>query len=69
MTRSSANADTFVRGISGNWLILHNGVEIERTLPDLNSLPVADIERLKVLKGSHFAIHKVSVTELAPRQT
>jgi len=59
VTRSSANAnaDTFVRGISGNWLILHNGVEIERTLPDLNSLPVADIERLEVLKGSHFAIY------------
>jgi len=45
---SDANADTYVRGISGNWLILHNGVEIERTLPDLNSLPVADIERLEV---------------------
>jgi len=59
ITRSSsdANTDMYVRGINGNWLILHNGVEIERTLPDLYSLPVADIERLEVLKGSHFAIY------------
>ena len=59
VTRSSANADThtFVHGISGNWLILHNGVEIERKLPDLNSLPVGDIERLEVLKGSRFSIY------------
>ena len=54
---SGFRADSYVRGIDENWIILHNGIEIERTLPDLYALPVADIERLEVLKGSHFAIY------------
>lgn len=52
-----ASADKFVRGNGANWIILHNGVEIERTLPELFAIPIADIERLEVLKGSHFAVY------------
>ncbi|MGJ8530087.1 TonB-dependent receptor [Maritalea sp.] len=54
---SGYRADKYVRGVQENWIVLHNGIEIERTLPDLYALPVADIERLEVLKGSHFAIY------------
>ena len=52
-----SSADKYVRGNGGNWIILHNGVEIERTLPELFGIPVADIERLEILKGSHFAVY------------
>lgn len=52
-----ASADQYVRGIGGNWIILHNGVEIEKTLPELLALPLSDAERVEVLKGSHFAIY------------
>lgn len=54
---SGYRADSYVRGIDENWIILHNGIEIERTLPDFYALPVADIARLEVLKGSHFATY------------
>ena len=54
---TTANADLYVRGINGNWLILHNGIHIDRTIPDLYSLSVADVKRLEVLKGSHFSVY------------
>lgn len=52
-----SSSHQFVRGINGQWLLLHNGVQIERILPEMLSIPVTDIERLEVLKGSHFAMY------------
>ncbi len=72
---SGYRADSYVRGLDENWIILHNGIEIERTLPDLYALPVADVERLEVLKGSHFAIYgpaaivgTVNIVTFSPRE-
>ena len=52
-----SSSHQFVRGINGQWLLLHNGVQIERILPEMLSIPISDIERLEVLKGSHFAMY------------
>ena len=62
MTRKSfgSSADQFVRGIDGNLLILHNGVEITKLIPELLTMPVADLERIEVLKGSHYPLYGAS---------
>lgn len=52
-----ASANTQVRGLESGWLILHNGIRLERTLPELLALPVADIRRLEVLKGSYYTLY------------
>jgi len=55
---SDGNAtQRIVRGINSRWIILVNGMEIDRILSDVKSMPLSDIERIEVVKGSHFSIY------------
>lgn len=49
-----SSADQFVRGLDGNLLVLHNGIEIAKQLPELLTMPLVDLKRVEVVKGSHY---------------
>lgn len=49
-----SSADQFVRGLDGNLLVLHNGIEIAKQLPELLTMPLVDLKRVEVIKGSHY---------------
>lgn len=54
---SGSSTDEFVRGIGGHLVILHNGVEIAKLLPELLAMPLVDLERVEVVKGSHYPLY------------
>jgi len=62
MTRKSygASSNQYIRGIDSNLLVLHNGVENAKLIPELLSMPVMDLERVEVLKGSHYPLYGAS---------
>lgn len=55
---SSANG--YIRGIDSKLLILHNGVENAKLQPELLAMPVIDLERVEVVKGSHYPLYGAS---------
>lgn len=62
MTRKAygASSNQYIRGIDSNLLILHNGVENAKLIPELLALPVVDLERVEVVKGSHYPLYAAS---------
>lgn len=55
-----SNTVASVRGIDSKLLILHNGIEINKFLPELLAMPVVDLERLEIVKGSHYPLYGAS---------
>ena len=62
MTRKAygASSSQFIRGIDNNLLILHNGVQNYRLVAELLAIPVVDLDRIEVVKGSHYPLYGVS---------
>jgi len=62
MTRKSygASSNQYIRGIDSNLLVLQNGVENAKIIPELLSMPVVDLERVEVVKGSHYPLYGAS---------
>jgi len=62
MTRKpyGASSNQYIRGIDSNLLVLHNGVENAKLIPELLALPVIDLERVEVVKGSHYPLYGAS---------
>lgn len=54
------SANGYIRGVDSKLLILHNGVENLKLLPELLSMPVIDLERVEVVKGSHYPLYGAS---------
>lgn len=46
-----------VRGIDSNYVLLHDGAQIDSVLRDISAIPLAGVKHIEVLKGSHFAIY------------
>ena len=62
MTRKAygASSNQYIRGLDSNLLILHNGVENAKLIPELLAIPVIDLERVEVVKGSHYPLYGAS---------
>lgn len=62
MTRKpyGASSNQFIRGLDSSLLILHNGIQNAKLIPELLAMPVVDLERVEVLKGSHYPLYGAS---------